>query len=152
MSGRTRWQRDGQTVVGHRKTDRRNPRREPCERRQELIFAGFAKPDAALVGMAFRLPKSLEPFVAPGPHGIAVEVLTGWYVRIVGASADHCCTFARAFLATLAKERAGFTVTASIICRAGEHANKSYSRYLTVTRDSIVVSAGLIEPKLFEAA
>lgn len=151
MSGRSLHLRDGELIT-NRKTDRRNPRREPHEQRQRLIFAAFAKPDAALVCMAFRLPKSLEPFVAPGPHGIAVEVLTGWYVRIVGASADHCCTFARTFLAGLAKERAGFTVTASIICRIGEEAGKSYGRYLTVTRDSIVVSAGLIEPRLFEAA
>jgi hypothetical protein len=151
MSGRARHLRDGQWIT-NRKTDRRNPRRSPAERRQALITEAFAKPDPALVAMVFRLPEWLGAATAPGQHGIGIEVLKSDFVRVSGNSADHCWYLARSFLGAIARESRGFTVHASIICRAGEHAGKSYGCFLTVTRGSVVVSMGLIEPRLYEAA
>lgn len=150
MSGRVRWQRDGETVVGYRKTDRRNVRRDPRDKLREMAAAG-AGLDQFPIRLMFRLPKSLEGFIAPGPHGIGAQVLAGGYVRIGSHSGDQCFANARAFFAIVARDRPGFT-TASIIVNAARP-DQTYSRYLTVVSGCMVVSAGgLIEPKIYEAA
>lgn len=149
MSGRTRWQRDGQWVSGYRKTDRRNPRRDPRERLRALVAA--AAPDSYPIRMAFRLPKSLEGFVAPGPHGHNVQVLSGWFVRIGSHSGEGCFQSARDFFSVVAKDRPAFTTTAVIVDRA--RPGETYARFLTVVSGTMVVSAsGLIEPRIYEAA
>lgn len=148
MSGRSLHLRDG-VLITNRKTDRRNPRRDPRIRLRELALGN--SPDGFPIRVAFRLPKTLEGFVAPGQHGIGIQVLKGGFVRIGSHSAEQCFMSAGAFLATIARERPAFTANCVIINAAS--ADKTYSRYLTVVRGCMVVSAGgEIAPRVYDAA
>ena len=146
MSGRVKWRRDGEIVTGYRKTDRRNPRRDPREKLHELAASGSGFD----VRMVLRLPKSLEGFVAPGPHGFGVQVLAGGFVRVGSHSGEQCFISARDFFRTVARDRPAFTTQAVII--SASEPDRTYARHLTVIRGSMVVSAGLLEPRIYEAA
>jgi hypothetical protein len=148
MSGRTRHLRDGEWIT-NRKTDRRNPRRDPRDKLRELVAD---KPDEGFpIRMAFRLPKSLEGFVAPGSHGFGLEVLPRGFVYINSRSAEQCFIAAGKFFATIARQRPAFIASCIIVNVRRPH--ETYARYLTVVRGSLVVCAGgLIEPKVYEAA
>jgi hypothetical protein len=149
MSGRVRWQRDGETVTGYRKTDRRNPRRDPREKLRELAF--FQDPGGFPVRITFRLPKSLEGFVSPGGHGLGVEVLAGWYVRIGSHSSDQCFKAAQELFFATARDRPGFVARCIIVNVAKPQ--DTYARWLSVVKGNLTVSAGgLVEPRIYEAA
>src|SRR6185503_19929539 len=128
MSGRTRWRRDGQWVTGHRKTDRRQHRRDP--RVKLLEVAKTPGPDKFPARVAFSLPKTLHGFVASGPHGVGVQVLASWFVRIGGHSADQCFMTAQTFFAAVAADRPAFT-TRAVVVKDAEPGN-SYSVHFTV--------------------
>jgi hypothetical protein len=73
VSGRVRVQHDdGHVTTGYRKTDRRNPRRA-------YVTPTYQRPTLRL---AFILPHNLIGFVAPGCHGVGVEVLPGGSVSV----------------------------------------------------------------------
>jgi hypothetical protein len=153
MSGRVRWFRDGELVVGHRKTDRRNKARRPiAERLREINLRSIDKaaaPDAPAVRMAFLLPASLQGFVASGQHGIGVTVMARGFVQVRGHSAEQCFGLARDFLGGVARDRPAFTAYASLMsCRDPD---RSFGRHLTVVSGALVVSAGYAQPKVFEA-
>lgn len=144
MSGRARpFLRDGERI-GYRKTDRRNPRKDPRERMAELISA----PSDFPIRLAFQLPKTLEGFVGGARHGLHIETFTRGFVRISHRSAEQCFAEARRFLADIAKERPAFTTRGVII--NSEQPEKTYGRHLTVIRGAVVVTAGLIEPRVYE--
>lgn len=153
MSGRTLHLRDGELIT-NRKTDRRqSPRRPLLERLHDLNSRDVRpRPSDAPpeIRMAFLLPKMLQGFVASGPHGPGVAVLARGFVRITSYSSERCFDLARGFFVAVAADRPGFTVTASII-DAGDPA-RSCGRHLTVVRGAMVVSGGLVEPRVFEAA
>jgi hypothetical protein len=83
--------------------------------------------------------------VSPGPHGFNTEVLPGNMVRIRGREARHCFALAREFFAW---DRA-FTCRAVITRDDHEGA---YGRHLTVARGALVISGGLIEPRVYDVA
>lgn len=149
MSGRTRWKRDGHTVVGYRKTDRRQTKRPAFERLAALNLKGLDTTDSKAVRMAFLLPASLQGLVSSGVHGVGVMVLARGFVRISGHSSEQCFALARDFFHDVARDRPGFTVTAAIASSA--EPSRSYGRHLTVVAGAMVVSAGWLEPKVFEA-
>jgi hypothetical protein len=93
------------------------------------------------------LPASI--LVSPGPHRFNCRVLPGNAVSIRGRSADHSFALARAFFAAVAKDRPGFTVTVSVR-RDGDE--RSYGKHLTVVRGAVVISGGLVVPKVFDMA
>ena len=153
MGGRVRWQRDGKTVVGYRKTNRRQgPRRSTLDRLADLNRQTL-KPrvpgDPHEVRLAFLLPASLQGLVASGAHGIGVTVLAKGFVQVIGHSAEQCCMLARAFLADVAAERPAFTALASIL--GSQEPDHPYGRHLTVVSGSLIVSGGSVEPKVYEA-
>jgi len=84
-----------------------------------------------------------------GPHGFNTMVLSQQIVKIRGRSTDHCFELARAFLMAVAQERAGFTCHAA---NTRDGNPKAYGRHLTVVRGAAVVSGGLAEPRLYDAA
>jgi hypothetical protein len=130
-----------------RKSQVHRVRRDPRDKLRDLANTG---PDQFPVRLVFRLPKSLEGFVAPGAHGLGVQVLSGGYVRVGSHSSEQCFISAREFLATVARERPAFTSGAVIV--KADDPDKSYERYLTVINGSVVVSSGLREPLVYEAA
>lgn len=147
MSGRTLHLRDGELIT-NRKTDRRNPRRDP---REKLLDVAKAGPDKFPIRLVFRLPKTLEGFVAAGMHGLNVQALSGGMIRIGAASSEQCFIAARAFFEAIARDRPAFTTSCIII--SADNPEQRYCRYLTVVRGDMVVSAGgLIEPKIYQAA
>jgi hypothetical protein len=146
MSGRARHLRDGHWIT-NRKTDRRNPRRDPRDKLKEL--AG-AHGDDWPVRMVFRLPKTLEGFVAPGPHGLGITVLGRGYVRIGSDASERCFAKAREFCAVVAKDRPAFTSYA--VLSATKEPGRSFGRWLIVMKGSMAVASGLDEPKVYEAA
>ena len=149
MSGRSLHERDGELIT-NRKTDRRQtPTRPLKERLQEIALKG-ASVEGTRVRMAFVLPKALEGFVAPGQLDGGIEVLARGFVRISSWSAEKCFARAQAFFSDVAKERSGFTLQAVILNT--ETPGERYSRHLTVVRGALVVSTGMHEPKVFEAA
>lgn len=149
MSGRSlHHQPDGRITIGSRKTDRRNPRRDPRERLQALATEPGS--DFYPVRVAFRLPKMIEAFVSPGSHGVGVEVLAHGFVRVGAGSADHAFVKAKELLAAIAKGRPAFTAQAIVISTA--HPGQVRARFLTVVSGSMVVSSGLVEPTVYEAA
>ena len=151
MSGRTLHLRDGELIT-NRKTDRRQSAPRPLLVRLHEMNDRQARCSPSTferdVRVAFLLPKTLQGFVASGRHGIGVNVLKG-FVQITSYSAEQCFEQAREFFATVAKERPGFTITASIISTA--HPDQHYGRHLTVVRGAMVVSGGIIEPRVYEA-
>jgi hypothetical protein len=153
MSGRVKWQRDGETVTGFRKTDRRQrPPRPLKERLRELAAAGIKPlPDGQQeVRLVFDLPASLQGLVSKGEHEAGLIVFPRGFVRITSWSAEKCFARAQAFFRDVARQRPGFTASAVIINT--ENPSAVYSRHLTIVRGALVVSAGLHEPKVFEAA
>jgi hypothetical protein len=149
MSGRVRWQRDGEIITGYRKTDRRQGARRPLRERLHEIAAAKAD-DRYPVRMVFVLPVWLQGFVAPGAHGIGVTVLSRWYVRIGAGSSEQCFLKACEFLRAIGKGHRPFTLTAVVINAADP--DKSYARHLAVVQGpGVVVSAGMIEPRIYEA-
>jgi hypothetical protein len=149
MSGRTRHLRDGELIT-NRKTDRRqSPARPLKERLQEIALKGAGAAESR-VRMAFVLPAALEGFISPGALDPGIEVLARGFVRITSWSAEKCFSRAQAFFRDVARDKAGFTLQAVILNtqNPGEH----YSRHLTVVRGAMVVSSGVHEPKVFEAA
>lgn len=153
MSGRVRWQRDGETVVGHRKTDRRQaPKKPVLERLHDLnlkrIRAQRSPGGAPTVHMAFLLPKSLQGFVRSGQHGIGVTVHAKGFVEVTSYSAEQCFALARDFFADVARDRPAFTMIASIISSRAQ--DQTYGRHLTVVSGALVVCAGYVTPKVFE--
>ena len=150
MSGRTRViLPDRRQVRGYRKTLRVRRRavasgREPAA---PLVLAAGAPSADYPVRLTFLLPKTI--LVSPGPHGFNVMVLPGNFVRIRGRTADHCFALARCFFAAVAREGASFTCSASI---TRDDEDRTYGRHLTVVREAVVVSGGLVEPKVYELA
>jgi hypothetical protein len=151
MSGRTRVVLpDGRLVRGYRKTLRKT-RRGPFglsvkSGSPSAIVADLPSPDYP-VRLTSLLPKTI--LVSPGPHGFNVTVLAGNVVRIRGRTADHCFSLARCFFATVARESVAFTCHGSI---ARDDDVWAYGRHLTVVRGAVVVSGGLIEPRVYESA
>lgn len=146
MSGRVRWQRDGETVTGFRKTDRRQSRRDPIDKLRAVNMRHADLP----VRMAFRVPQTLEAFLSPGPHGIGVNVLARGYVSIASHSSEQCFLSAQEFFAKIAKDRPGFVVRASII--NADDPGRSHGRWLCVVAGKMVQAAGDMMPKIYEAA
>jgi hypothetical protein len=150
MSGRTRTiLPDGRQVRGYRKTLRVGRRgvalvREPAA---PLVLAADMPSAEYPVRLTFLLPKTI--LVSPGPHGFNVAVPPGNVVRIRGRTADHCFALARCFFAAVARESVGFTCNALI---TRDHEDRTYGRHLTVVREAVVVSGGLIVPKVFDMA
>jgi predicted RNA-binding protein len=151
MSGRTRHLRDGELIT-NRKTDRRqSPPRPLLERLGDLNEKHRKRdPDRWVpdVRVGFLLPKSLEAFVASGKHGIGVNVTRG-FVQITSESAEQCFQRAREFLAAVAKQRPAFTVMASVISDA--HPERRHGRHMTVVNGALVISGGLVVPRVYEA-
>jgi hypothetical protein len=153
MSGRVRWRRDGQTVTGYRKTDRRRgppvPVRDKLDEINRKPFV--ARPAGALpeVRMSFLLPKSLQGFVATGKHGIGVTVMAKGFVQVVNNSSEQCFNAARDFFAVVAKDRPGFVAIASII--SSKEPDRTYGRWLVVVKGALVECGGLTEPRIYEA-
>lgn len=151
MSGRTRTVlRDGRSVLGFRKTLRRNRRRPVGRIREPSAPAAILADGPSLdypVRLSFLLPDTI--LVSPGPYGFNVMVLPGNFVRIRGRSADHCFALARCFFAAVARESMAFTCHGSII---RDDDIWAYGRHLTVVRGAMVVTGGLIEPRVYAAA
>jgi len=150
MSGRTPViLADGRRVTGFRKTLRRqSPKRPLLDRLHEINERQARRaPSGWEVRVGFLLPRTLCGFVASGPHGSGVTV-TKDFVQVSHSSADECFQRACDFLGIIARDRAAFTVTASIISlsRPGEH----YGRHLTVSRGTLYVSSGVVPPKVYE--
>ncbi len=150
MSGRTLQLRDGIWIT-NRKTDRRRaPVRPMLERLHELNercrrrFPDSWVPD---VRVGFLLPKTLDPFVSPGQHGPGINVHRG-FAQIACGSTEQCFVRARDFLATVAKDRPAFTMVACISSSA--QPGRYHGRHLTVVRGALVISSGVIEPRVFE--
>lgn len=153
MSGRVRWQRDGEVVAGYRKTDRRQSAPRPLKvRLRELAVAGIGSLPVGQreVRLVFDLPASLQAFIAKGEHEAGLIVFPRGFVRITSWSADKCFARAQLFFRDVARARPGFTASAVII--STENPAASYSRHLTVVRGALIVSAGAPEPIIFEAA
>jgi hypothetical protein len=129
-----------------RKTFARRTRRDP---REELTRLAATAKDDWLVRVVFRLPRSLEGFIAPGPHGIGITVLSRGYVRIGSDASDKCFQRVREFCATVARDRAAFTSLAVVIRQ--DDATRTYARWLSVTRGALVVSTGHVEPRIYDA-
>jgi hypothetical protein len=98
------------------------------------------------VRLTFQLPDTI--LISPGPHGFNVMVLPDRVVRIRGRSADHSFDLGRAFFKAVAQERV-FGCYCSI-SRDGD--TKTHGRHLTVVRGSLVVSAGLKVPTVYDTA
>jgi hypothetical protein len=150
MSGRVRTiLSDGRHVRGYRKTLRRTQRRPIGVVRESSAPPAIAvdPPSAEYpVRLTFLLPNSI--LVSPGPHGFNVAILQGNVVRIRGRAADHCFALARCFFGAIARERAGFSCHA-VISRDDDA--RTYGRHLTVVQGSVVVSGGLVEPRVYDA-
>jgi hypothetical protein len=150
MSGRTRVVLpDGRAVRGFRKTHRRNPPRKPVVVvRNAPPLAPDLPPDPPSadypVRLCFLLPDTV--LVSPGPHGFNTAVLPGNVVRIRGREARHCFALAREFFAVVAWDRA-FTCRA-VITRDDDP--RTFGRHLTVVRGSLVISGGMVEPRVYE--
>lgn len=89
MSGRVKWRRDGKTVTGYRKTDRRNPRRRPatpCEFRLE-----------------FQLPAALAWSTRPGRVNAFVEVGADGVVTVLSLNAEITRQKAREFVLAISQ-------------------------------------------------
>jgi hypothetical protein len=99
------------------------------------------------IRLAFQLPDTI--LISPGPHGFNVMVLPERVVRVRGRSTDHCFDLARAFFVAVARDRAGFTCHASI---TRDDDPKHYGRHLTVVRGALVISGGVAEPRVYDAA
>ena len=56
---------------------------------------------------------------------------------------------ARDFFAVVAKDRPAFTALAAIV--SSDDPTRSYGRHLVCLGGNLIVSAGVIEPKVFEA-
>jgi hypothetical protein len=152
MSGRVRTVlSDGRQVRGYRKTLRRTRPRPVTVNRESNPPLEFrfqpASPEYP-VRLTFLLPLTI--LVATGPHGFNTVVLPQNLVQIRGRETDHCFALARCFFAAVASEHAGFTCRASITHDADDA--KLYGRHLTVVQGAMVVSAGLIEPRVYDAA
>lgn len=150
MSGRVRWRREGETVAGFRKTDRRQSPRRPLKDRLQEIALGGEVDRGTRVRLAFVLARDLEPLVARGPHPGGIEVLPRGFVRVVSWSADECFERAQAFFRDIAKDRSAATMTAVII--NAERPTERYCRHLTVVRGAVVISSGAYTPRVYEAA
>jgi hypothetical protein len=74
-------------------------------------------------------------------------VLPGNVVRIRGREARHCFFLAREFFAVTADDRPAFTCHATI-SRDGDE--RVYGRHVTVVRGSVVISAGVVEPRVYD--
>jgi hypothetical protein len=141
---------DGRQVRGYRKTLRRVQRRPIRVVRESGAPPAVAAdlPSAEYpVALFFILPASI--LVSPGPHGFNVVVLPGNAVRIRSKSADHGFALARSFFAAVAKDRPGFTVT---VCVSRDDHARIYGRHLTAVEGALVISGGLIEPRVYDAA
>jgi len=68
-------------------------------------------------------------------------------VRIRGRAAKHCFALARELLALLADDRPAFTCRAII---AHDDDARTYGRHLTVVRGALVISAGPVEPRVYD--
>jgi len=86
--------------------------------------------------------------VSPGPHGFNTTVLPGNVVRIRGREARHCFALARQLVALVARDRPAFTCRAVV---THDDDPRTYGRHLTVVRGALVISGGLIEPRVIEA-
>ena len=153
MSGRTLTTlADGRQVRGYRKTLRRVRRRGPLGVIREPIAPSAIladRPSAEYpVRLTFLLPDTI--LVSPGPHGFNVMVLPGSVVRIRGRAADHCFALARCFFAAIAGESAVAFTCHALIARDDDP--WTYGRHITVVRGAMVVSGGLIEPRVYDAA
>jgi hypothetical protein len=96
------------------------------------------------VRLSFLLPDIV--LVSPGPHGFNTVVLPGNVVRIRGGEARHCFALAREFFAVVAWDRA-FTCRATI---TRDDDPRTFGRHLTVVRGSVVISGGMVEPKVYD--
>jgi hypothetical protein len=135
-------------VRGYRKTIRRNPRKPLVVIRGAPPLATDLPPDPPSVEYPVRLTFLLPDMVlvSPEPHGFNTEVLPGNVVRIRGREARHCFALAREFFAVVAWDRA-FTCRA-IIRRDDDP--RTYGRHLTVVRGSLVISGGMVEPRVYD--
>jgi hypothetical protein len=153
MSGRTLHWRDGELIT-NRKTERRqSPRRPTLARLHDLNVTSLKRSPPRWVPevrIAFLLPKTLRGFVASGAHGIGVKVIKRDFVQVCSGSSEQCFKLAQEFLRVVAKDRPAFTMTASVMSSA--HPDRTYGRHLTVVRGAVVVSGGVVEPKVWEAA
>lgn len=92
MSGRVRWRRDGETVTGYRKTDRRQAKAVPSEYR-----------------LTYLLPAALAFSTREGPTGFAgVTVLPGGMVESRGRNRDWVLQQGSQFLGQIG---GGMTIT-----------------------------------------
>ena len=143
---------DGRTVRGFRKTlARRQPKRPLLDRLYELNERRARQTPTRWcpeVRVGFLLPKDLCAFVSSGPHPGGVDVHRG-FVQITHGSADQCFERACGFLAAVARERPPFTIVASIISTATP--GRGYGRHLTAVRGCLIVSGGVLDPRIYEA-
>jgi hypothetical protein len=151
MSGRVRTiLSDGRRVTGFRKTLRTNPRRDPALRRQQLLRAALKPPgDEIQVGLCFRLPQSIEPFVSAGIHGIGVTVKPKGFVVIVGKTSDHDLYLARKFLLEPARDKPAFCTGATLI--ANSIPDQPCERHLLVIAGVPALCGGRAPPRWCEA-
>jgi hypothetical protein len=141
-------------LITNRKTDRRQtPARPVLDRLHDLNVKSLNRAPAKWVPevrVAFLLPKSLRGFVASGQHGIGIKVIKRDFVQITSGSSEQCFKLAQDFFAVVAKHRPAFTITVSVM--SSQHPDHTHGRHLTVVRGAVVVSGGVVEPKVFEAA
>jgi len=151
MSGRVRTTLpDGRVVRGFRKTLRTNPRRDPALRRQKLLRESLKAPgDEIQVGLCFRLPQSIEPFVARGQHGIGVTVKRKGFVIIIGTDSDHDLYLARKFLVEPARDKPAFCTGATLM--ANSILDQPYERHLLVIAGVPALCGGRAPPRWCEA-
>jgi hypothetical protein len=139
---------DGRFVRGFRKTPRRNPRKPLVVVRNAPPLAPDLPPDPPSaeypVRLTFLLPDTI--LTSPGPHGFNTAVLPGNVVRIRGREARHCFAMAREFFAVVAWDRA-FTCRATIV---RDDDPRTFGRHLTVVRGALVISGGMVEPRVYD--
>lgn len=90
MSGRIKTKRDGAWITGHRKTDRRNPRR----RRDDA---------KTLSSIVFELPSALAWSTSPGKYGYFITVDGAGQVTVTSyGGAAHLRRIAQRFVQKIA--------------------------------------------------
>ena len=70
------------------------------------------------------------------------------FAQITSGSTEQCFLRARDFLAAVAKDRPAFTMVAVI--SSSTDPSRYHGRHLTVVRGALVISSGVIEPRVYE--
>lgn len=152
MSGRALHLRDGELIT-NRKTERRQSRARPPLARLIDVHVSQARRTPTAWNPEYRLtfilPKTLQGFVASGPHGNGVVIFKG-LVQVTKGSATECFMAAAHYLAKVFRDYPVFTMLGVISC--SREPERYVGRHLVVIRGTLVVCSGNIAPQVYEAA